>query len=93
MFSSNLYKKHAIFYLFFYFIKVFTMTLSNKQLKIYHWLLSFTLTLLLLAHTAGQITIPTLQRIENILYDLRLRTTMPNTLDERIVILDIGWRQ
>lgn len=65
------------------------MTLSNKQLKIYHWLLSFTLTLLLLAHTAGQITIPTLQRIENILYDLRLRTTMPNTLDERIVILDI----
>ena len=65
------------------------MTLSNKQLKIYHWLLSLTLTLLLLAHTAGQITIPTLQRIENILYDLRLRTTMPNTLDDRIVILDI----
>ncbi|MDQ5940033.1 MAG: adenylate cyclase [Pseudomonadota bacterium] len=65
------------------------MTLSNKQLKIYHWLVSFILTLLLVAHTAGQLTMPTLQRIENILYDLRLRTTMPNTLDERIVILDI----
>jgi adenylate cyclase len=30
-----------------------------------------------------------MQRIENILYDLRLRMTMPNTIDDRIVILDI----
>ena len=65
------------------------MILSNKQLKIYHWLISLILTLLFLTHTAGQIKIPTLQRIENILYDVRLRITMPNTVDKRIIILDI----
>ena len=65
------------------------MILSNKQLKIYHWLISLILTLLFLTHTAGQFKIPTLQRIENILYDVRLRITMPNTVDKRIIILDI----
>ena len=63
--------------------------LSSKWLKGYHWLLSIILTAVFLAHTADWIQIPTMQRVENILYDLRLRLTMPNTIDDRIVILDI----
>ncbi len=63
--------------------------LSSKWLKGYHWLLSIILTAIFLAHTAGWMQIPTMQRVENILYDLRLRLTMPNTVDDRIVILDI----
>ncbi len=65
------------------------MKLSSKWLKGYQWLLCIALTAFFLAHTVGRIKIPTLQRVENILYDLRLRITMPNTIDERIVILDI----
>ncbi|MGZ4954821.1 MAG: CHASE2 domain-containing protein [Methylobacter sp.] len=42
-----------------------------------------------MAHTAHWLHIPTLQRMENILYDLRLRTTAVNTVDPRIVIIDI----
>ncbi|WP_333877611.1 CHASE2 domain-containing protein [Methylobacter sp.] len=42
-----------------------------------------------MAHTAHWLHIPTLQRMENILYDLRLRTTAVDTIDPRIVIIDI----
>ena len=65
------------------------MKLSSKWLKIHQWLLCIILTAVFLAHTAGWMAIPTMQRVENILYDLRLRATMPNTMDDRIVILDI----
>lgn len=65
------------------------MKLSSKWLKTYQWMLCIILTIVFLGHTAGQFQIPTMQRIENILYDLRLRMTMPNTIDDRIVILDI----
>lgn len=65
------------------------MKLSIKWLKGYQWMLCVVLTFVFLAHTIGQMQIPTMQRIENILYDLRLRMTMPNTIDDRIVILDI----
>lgn len=65
------------------------MKLSSKWLKTGQWTLCILLTTLFLAHTAEHIRIPTMQRIENILYDLRLRMTMPNTIDDRIVILDI----
>lgn len=65
------------------------MKLSSKWLKTYQWMLCIILTMVFLGHTAGQFQIPTMQRIENILYDLRLRMTMPNTIDDRIVILDI----
>jgi adenylate cyclase len=63
--------------------------LSSKWLKNYQWLICIVLTMVFVAHTIGQIQIPTMQRVENILYDLRLRVTMPNTMDDRIVILDI----
>ncbi|MGZ4968948.1 MAG: CHASE2 domain-containing protein [Methylobacter sp.] len=47
------------------------------------------ITLLFMAHTAQWLQIPTLQRMEDILYDLRLRATAVNTIDPRIVIVDI----
>ncbi len=57
-----------------------------------HWR-RITLTLiplgLALLHAAGAWRIDTLQRLDNAIYDIRLRATMPRTLDERIVIVDI----
>ena len=42
-----------------------------------------------LGHALDHLRIPLLDTLEAILYDVRLRLTMPNTVDDRIVILDI----
>jgi adenylate cyclase len=42
-----------------------------------------------LLHATGIILLGTMQRLDDVIYDIRLRATMPNTLDERIVIVDI----
>jgi adenylate cyclase len=42
-----------------------------------------------LLHAMGFVHIGVLQRLDDIVYDTRLRATMPKTLDERIVIIDI----
>ena len=42
-----------------------------------------------LGHTLDHYKIPILERFEAIIYDARLRLTMPRTIDDRIVILDI----
>lgn len=42
-----------------------------------------------LLHAMGQLPIGFLQRLDAILYDARLRATMPRTLDDRVVIVDI----
>lgn len=42
-----------------------------------------------LLHAVGLMPIGVLQRFDDIIYDARLRATMPKTLDERIVIVDI----
>lgn len=42
-----------------------------------------------LLHISGVMHLDVLERLENIIYDTRLRATMPRTLDERIVIVDI----
>jgi adenylate cyclase len=42
-----------------------------------------------LLHALGVMPIGVLQRLDDIIYDARLRWTMPQTLDERIVIVDI----
>lgn len=48
------------------------------------------LTLVLFAmHVAGSPRFEIIDRIENYLYDVRIRMTMPGTVDERIVIIDI----
>lgn len=52
-------------------------------------LASTVLVLAAFAHASGLWSIPPLQRLEDAIYDLRLRVTMPRTLDERVVIIDI----
>jgi adenylate cyclase len=42
-----------------------------------------------LLHATGVLHLGVLQRLDDIIYDARLRATMPRTLDERIVIVDI----
>lgn len=42
-----------------------------------------------LLHASGVLHIGVLQRLDDIIYDARLRATMPKTLDDRIVIVDI----
>jgi len=42
-----------------------------------------------LLHASGLLPIGVLQRLDDIIYDARLRATMPRTLDDRIVIVDI----
>ena len=51
--------------------------------------LGFLLTLLLLGHAARLYQIPFISQLDAIIYDTRLRLTMPQTVDDRIVILDI----
>lgn len=45
--------------------------------------------LVFLGHAAGYYTLPLITNLEAIVYDTRLRLTMPRTVDPRIVILDI----
>jgi adenylate cyclase len=57
-----------------------------------HWLRIFITLLpvaLALAHAAGMWRLPFLNRVDALIYDARLRATMPGTLDPRIVIVDI----
>ncbi|MEI8155497.1 MAG: adenylate/guanylate cyclase domain-containing protein [Burkholderiales bacterium] len=57
-----------------------------------HWQrIAVTLIPLVLAllHAVGVAPVGVLQRLDDIIYDARLRATMPRTLDERIVIVDI----
>ncbi len=42
-----------------------------------------------LLHATGFLPIGVLQRLDDIIYDARLRATMPKTMDDRIVIVDI----
>jgi adenylate cyclase len=42
-----------------------------------------------LLHVTGALPLTVLQRLDDIIYDARLRATMPRTLDDRIVIVDI----
>jgi adenylate cyclase len=42
-----------------------------------------------LMHAVGVLPIGFLQRLDAIIYDARLRATMPNTLEQRVVIVDV----
>ncbi|MDO8300214.1 CHASE2 domain-containing protein [Lacisediminimonas sp.] len=44
---------------------------------------------LLLAHAARVLELPFVTSLDQVVYDIKLRATMPNTVDERIVVLDI----
>ena len=57
-----------------------------------HWSrIAITLVPLVLAllHAMDVLPIEVLRRLDNIIYDARLRATMPKTLDDRVVIVDI----
>ncbi|MCK4493446.1 MAG: CHASE2 domain-containing protein, partial [Methylococcales bacterium] len=62
---------------------------SNKLLKIYRQLCGLLLIFIVSAHTSNQIEISFINRMEYVAYDLRLIATLPNTIDPRIVIIDI----
>lgn len=47
------------------------------------------ITALLILHTSNKFHWPIIERTENFLYDLRIMFTMPNDVDESIVIIDI----
>src|SRR4029453_9743271 len=42
-----------------------------------------------LLHATNLLPIGVVQRLDDIIYDARLRATMPRTLDDRIVIVDL----
>ena len=52
-------------------------------------LISLFLVVLTLCYLTGEIRLPFLDKMENIAYDTRLKMTMPNTVDNSIVIVDI----
>lgn len=62
-----------------------------RVLSRHWWRIAVTLVPLVIAllHATGILRIGVLQQLDDIIYDARLRATMPQTLDERIVIVDI----
>jgi adenylate cyclase len=50
------------------------------------------LVIIMLAHAAERMRIPFIDNLESIIYDTRLRLTMPGGVDDRVVILDIDGR-
>ncbi|HEY3325769.1 MAG TPA: adenylate/guanylate cyclase domain-containing protein [Novimethylophilus sp.] len=54
--------------------------------------LSFAVLLVFLLHVIGVLHIGFIDRMENLAYDVRLNVMMPNTVDPRIVIVDIDER-
>ena len=53
------------------------------------WFCGCAVSLALLLHAVGLWNLPWVQQMESTLYDLRVRTTLTNAADPRIVILDI----
>jgi adenylate cyclase len=51
--------------------------------------LGIAIVLLVLAHVRQDLRVGFIDNLENIIYDARLRLTMPRTVDDRVVILDI----
>jgi adenylate cyclase len=51
--------------------------------------LSMAVIVLMLLHASNNVPLQFVQKLENFSYDVRLRMLMPNTLDKRIVIVDI----
>ena len=62
-----------------------------RLLSRHRWRIAVTLVPLVFAllHATGMLRVGVLQQLDDIIYDARLRATMPQTLDERIVIVDI----
>ncbi len=48
--------------------------------------------LLMALHASRQLPMPLIEEVEEYVYDARLRYTMPNTVDDRIVVIDLDER-
>ncbi len=57
--------------------------------RITRLVLSAVILIMLLLDASGIYKYPFLKQLENWTYDSRLRFTLPNTIDDRIVIVDI----
>jgi adenylate cyclase len=51
--------------------------------------LGLAITLFFISHAARYYEVPIIKQLDNIIYDARLQVTMPGTVDESVVILDI----
>jgi adenylate cyclase len=58
-------------------------------LHLFRHLANLTVMLIFLGYASQWLSFPFLQRLDNVVYDFRLRATAPNTMDPRIVIIDI----
>ena len=45
--------------------------------------------LMAVLHVVGVVKLGALEWVDNLIYDTRLRATMPRTLDERIAVVDV----
>lgn len=61
-----------------------------KHIHGYRLTACLSISLIFMLHTAGWLELPILQRIEKIFYDFRLRATLVNTIDPRIVIVTVN---
>ena len=57
--------------------------------RIIRYVLSIALTVVFLLHVGGKLEIPVLTSMENLAYDARLKLTLPNVEDKKVVIVDI----
>lgn len=64
----------------------FAFWLRRNYLRI---LISLLITAIFIADTAGYLPLPLIDRVENILYDVRIKMTANAGIDDRIVIVDI----
>ncbi|MFA6311888.1 MAG: adenylate/guanylate cyclase domain-containing protein [Sterolibacterium sp.] len=62
---------------------------SPLKKNLVRYALGFAILLLLLGHSARFYQIGLINHLDAIIYDAKLRLTMPNSMDERVVILDI----
>ena len=76
--------KYSIFHIHS-FMRLFSIIKQHR--------VSFALSLLIIAlmllHASNNVPLKFVQKLENFSYDVRLRTLMPNMIDDRIVIVDI----
>ena len=57
--------------------------------KLFRTILSFSLISIFLLYSISVLPIPFFQQLENLAYDAKLNLSLPNTIDKRIVIVDI----
>ncbi len=70
-------------------LSIIKKALTARGQKIARMVLSVVIMGLFLLHVAGNLELPFLDQLENSIYDMRTRLTMPGGVDPRVVIVDI----